>query len=228
MFNEEKNAERCVDAIIKETDKLHNKIKLFVVNDGSKDKTLNILKSKKNIYKNKLEIISYNSNGGYGYALRQGINKTVKENFDYVLFMDSDLTNDPKDIYKFIDTLKYNPDCVKASRYIKGSGMNNVPLLRIIISRMANFISSIFFSLGIKDCTNGFRMVKTKILKNIKYRENSFAIILEELFYLKKERAKIIEIPVILTSRKSSKSSFSYNLSTFINYGKYVIKALVV
>jgi len=226
MFNEEKNAGRCVDSIIKEINKLSYRIKLFVVNDGSKDKTLSILKSKKNKYKNKLEIVSYKSNGGYGYALKQGISKAAQKNFDYVLFMDSDLTNDPKDIYKFIESLKYDPDCVKASRYIKGGGVKGVPLKRQIISRMANFISSLFFGLGIKDCTNGFRMVKLSKIKYLNFRENSFPIIVEELYQLKKNNAKIIEVPVILNSRKSSKSSFSYKPMTFINYGKYVIKSL--
>lgn len=228
MFNEEKNAGRCIDSVIKEISRLHYNIKLLVINDGSTDKTLSIIKDKKTIYKNSVEVVSYNLNEGYGYALRQGINKATENNFDYVLFMDSDLTNDPKDIYKFTESLKYDPDCVKASRYIKGGGTKGVPLKRRIISRIANFISSLIFGMGIKDCTNGFRMVKTSMLKKIKYHEQSFAIILEELFNLKQECAKIIEIPIILNSRKSSKSSFTYNLTTYINYGKYVIKALFV
>ena len=165
-------------------------------------------------------------NAGYGYALKQGLNKAEEENFDYALFMDSDLTNDPKDIYKFTDTLKYDPDCVKASRYIKGGGTKNVPLKRQIISRIANYISSLFFGLGIKDCTNGFRMVRLSKIKRINFQEKSFPIILEELYYLKQKNAKILEVPVILSSRSKSKTNFTYRPSTFINYGKYAIKAL--
>ena len=228
MFNEEKNAGNCIDSVVKEINKLHGNIKLFVVNDGSTDKTLSIIKNKKTIYKNRLEVVSCNLNAGYGYALKQGINKAAENNFDYVLFMDSDLTNDPKDIYKFTESLKYDPDCVKASRYIKGGGIKKVPLKRQIISRIANFISSLFFGLGIKDCTNGFRMVKLSKIKDLNFREKSFPIIFEELYYLKKRNAKIIEVPVILSSRIKTKTNFTYSPSTFYNYFKYAIKALFV
>lgn len=226
MFNEEMDAENCIDSVIKEINKLPYCIKLFVVNDGSTDKTLSIIKGKKHIYKDRLEVISCKSNGGYGYALKQGINKAAQKNFDYVLFMDSDLTNNPKDIYKFIKQLKHDPDCVKASRYIKGGGMRDIPLKRQVISRLVNSISSLLFGLGIKDCTNGFRMVKLSKIKEINFREKSFPIIVEELYYLKKNNSKIIEIPAILTSRKNTRSNFTYRPSTFYNYLKYPLKAL--
>ena len=228
MFNEEKIAEKAIDRVIEIIRKIKAKVKLIVVNDGSRDDTLQILNNKRRIYPGKLTIVSYPKNKGYGKALQQGISKANKLKFDYVLFMDSDLTNNPKDILLFMEKMNDDPDCIKGSRYINGGGMKGVSLKRRVLSRVGNLIASLCFRLGIKDHTNGFRMLKLSKIKGIKFRENSFAIILEELYHLKKRRAKIVEIPVMLTSRKNTKTHFKYNITTFYNYGKYAIKALFV
>lgn len=228
MFNEEKGAAICVNRVFQEINKLKHQIRMIVVNDGSFDSTLEILKKRKTKFKDKLIIVSYLRNKGYGKALQEGIRIASQEMFEYALFMDSDLTNDPRDIRKFIDKLDTNPDCVKASRYIKGGSMKNVPFKRQLISKLGNNVASLMFGFGIHDCTNGFRMTKISFLKRIKYRESSFSIILEELYYLKKFNAKVIEIPVVLNSRANTKTHFQYKPITFYNYGKYVIKALFV
>ena len=228
MFNEEKIAEKAIDCVIETISKIKSRAKLIVVNDGSQDNTLQILDDKKRTYPEELTIVSYPKNKGYGMALQQGISKANKLKSDYVLFMDSDLTNNPKDIPLFIEKMKDNPDCIKGSRYINGGGMKGVTLKRRVLSKLGNFIASLCFRLGIKDHTNGFRMLKLSKIKGIKFRENSFAIILEELYHLKKRKAKIVEIPITLTSRKNTKTHFKYDITTFYNYGKYAIKALFV
>ena len=225
MFNEEKGSKRCIDTVIASINKLNSNIKLITVNDGSSDNTSEILKQASKKYKN-LIVVSYKKNKGYGGALQEGIKKASEKKFDYALFMDSDLTNKPSDIKKFVDKLKANPDCVKASRYTYSGSMKNVPFKRVLISMIGNSIVSIMFGLGIKDCTNGFRMTKLSKIKGIKFHENSFAIILEELYYLKRRHSKVIEIPVTLTARTNTKSHFTYKPLTFYNYGKYAIKAL--
>ena len=104
----------------------------------------------------------------------------------------------------------------------------NVPRYRKLISQVGNYIASILFRIGIKDCTNGFRMVRLELLNGVKFKENDFSIILEELYYLKKNGAMFKEIPYTLTSRRDSISHFSYKPKTFYNYFKYLVKAAFV
>jgi hypothetical protein len=86
----------------------------------------------------------------------------------------------------------------------------------------------LFFGIGIHDCTNGFRMVRISNLDNINFKERSFAIILEELYKLKKMNSDFTEIPVVLSSRTNTKSSFTYSIKIFYDYSKYFIKATLV
>ncbi len=142
--------------------------------------------------------------------------------------MDSDLTNDPKYIYDFACEMSDRYDCIKASRYIKGGKVVNVPLYRRIFSLVGNQLAAYIFRVGIRDCTNGFRMIRLKKLEGIRFKEKNFSIILEELYYLKKMGAKFKEIPNILTARKDSQSHFTYKPKIFYDYFKYVIKSVLI
>lgn len=227
MYNEEKGASACVDSVIRIISKMKH-TKIFVIDDGSKDSTAQILKEKSKKYKSKLLILSHNKNKGYGKALQTGIRFALKQGFGYGLFMDSDLTNDPKYIRDFAKTIPANYDCVKASRFIKGGKMVGVPLYRKFFSKIANLITRALFKIGIHDLTNGFRMVKLSMIKDIMFKENDFSIILEELYILKKKNAKFYEIPTILTARRHTKSHFTYNPRLFWDYLKYAIKASMI
>ncbi len=226
MYNEETVAASCIDAVIKVIKKQKQKIKLIVINDGSKDTTGEILQKKAQRYGHVLIVLTHKKNKGYGAATQTGIKKAAQLGFTWILHMDSDLTNDPKYIPKFITSMSDDVDCVKASRYNKGAKTENVPAFRRSVSVIGNFLAALLFNIGIKDCTNGFRMVRTAMLKGVTFKENNFSIILEELYYLKKRHAKFKEIPYTLTARTNSISHFVYKPKTFYDYLKYVLKAL--
>lgn len=225
MFNEEKVAAACVDKVIKEISKIKNYTKLLIINDGSLDKTPKILFEKEKQYKNQLIILTHKKNKGYGVALQTGISFALKEGFQFYLTMDSDLTNDPRYIHNFVKIISDKVDCVKASRYIRGGKVINVPYFRQLVSVIGNYIACRLFNVGIKDCTNGFKMVRLELLKGITFKEKSFSVILEEMYYLKKRHARFTEIPNVLYARTNSTSHFKYKPNTFYNYFKYVIKA---
>lgn len=226
MFNEEKVATKCVDAVIKAIRNLLNHTTLVIINDGSTDKTKLLLEKKQKQYPQDLIIITLKKNAGYGGATQKGIAYALKNKFEWSLHMDSDLTNDPKYIKDFVKCMSPSIDCVKASRYIKGGVVRHVPLFRRLISIVGNQVASSLFDIGIRDCTNGFRMIKTSCYRNIKFKEKNFSIILEELYYLKKLQARCIEIPYTLTARVDSVSHFKYNKQILFDYFKYAFKAL--
>lgn len=225
VHNEERIIKKTVSKVLSELNKLSVNSLLLIINDGSTDKTQDLLHELSRKY-SKLKILKHNKNKGYGGAIQTGISYCLLKKIDYALFMDSDLTNDPKEIKKFVSEINNNYDCVKASRYISGGKTIKVPAGKIVISRFGNLISSLLFNVGIKDCTNGFRMLKVSKLKYIKLQENGFPVIMEEMYYLKKKKAKFKEIPITLRNRQHGKSHFRYSFRTFYDYLKYPIKSL--
>ena len=226
MYNEQASAEKCVKAINSSIETLESLDALIVVNDGSTDATDIVLKKLLTDYK-KLTILNHNNNLGYGSALRTGTAWAINEGFDYVIFMDSDLTNDPKFLPLFIAKMQAGYDVIKASRYIKGGRQEGVPAWRSAISSVANLLASMLYQLNVRDCTNGFRAVKTQVLSQMDLQESGFEIIMEELYHAKFLDCSFCEVPYTLISRADTirPSSFVYNLNVFYRYLKYPVKS---
>jgi glycosyltransferase involved in cell wall biosynthesis len=172
-------------------------------------------------------LVSHLKNRGYGSALKTGIKTAIKESFDYVLFMDSDLTNDPKDIPLLVAKMVQGYDVIKASRYGKRGAVRGVPIRRLVPSMIGNKIARFFYRLPISDCTNGFRAVRTDILSQMRLNENGFALIMEELYQSTFLAKSFCEVPYVLTSRKGgqAESKFSHRPQVFYKYLKYSVKA---
>jgi glycosyltransferase involved in cell wall biosynthesis len=197
---------------------------LIVVNDGSVDATGEIL-SRLTPEFVRLTVVTHEKNAGYGGAIRTGIRKAAEMRFDYALFMDSDLTNDPKYIAAFIEKMLAGVDVIKASRYIRGGRAVSVPFYRVVISVIGNALVRFMFGLPIADCTNGFLAMKVDILKQMPLTERGFAVIMEELYYAKFLARTFAEVPYTLTARSETvrRSSFYYRPRVFYQYLKYAV-----
>jgi dolichol-phosphate mannosyltransferase len=221
MYNEEKVALKSIQKILKSINKIKPKGHLIVINDGSTDRTQEICEKIK-CYN--FHLVTHKINKGYGASTQTAL-KFSKKKFKYLIYMDSDLTNSPKDIPKFVKKMKQNFDLIKGSRFIKGGGyLRSVPINRRIISYIGNKIAKLLFNTTVSDITNGFRAVKIIHLENFFLSQNDFSIIMEEFYHLKKKKIKFVEIPAVLGARTNSESKFNYNLMTYVNYLKYPIK----
>ncbi len=225
MYNEQKNVNLCVKTICSFLEKIKNKSELLVVDDGSKDQTFEILNDLRKSYAN-LNIVSHKRNLGYGAANQTGIEYAFRKNYKYVLFMDSDLTQNVNYLFDFIDLMNKDIDFIKATRYAPGGGANGVDLFRKTVSKIGNLIAKQFINLPITDYTNGFRAIKTNLVANISFEENGFAYLIEEVNKASKVAKTFGEVPYILTVRKDnhSKSKFTYSWDVYLSYLKWVFK----
>jgi dolichol-phosphate mannosyltransferase len=227
MFNEERNAERCVSAILPVLSRELPSARLFVVNDGSTDGTDAILRG---LLAGGMDFqyVPCERNQGYGAALVAGARAALGAGYEFGLFMDSDLTNDPALIPRFAERLAGGDlDLLKASRYVPGGGMEGVPLRRQLPSRLGNWLAARLFGMGLHDLTNGFRAVRLSMIADVQFRERGFPQILEEMVELKRRGARAAELPYVLTSRTDPEASskFSYRPAVVLRYLKYAVQA---
>ena len=197
---------------------------LIAVNDGSGDRTGEYSCIEQS---SQLIVVNHSRNRGYGAALRSGVEEASRNGYDYVLFMDSDLTNDPRDIPRFVEKMDQGMDVIKATRYSLGGAVSGVPRYRLLISVAGNRIARLLYRLPIHDCTNGFRAAKVSLLIQMKLNENRFPIIMEELYWAKFLAKSFAEVPVVLTNRtgQQRKTSFVYSPKIFYDYLKYPLRA---
>lgn len=228
MYNEEAVAQECLSTIVPYIVHLPGETEILVVDDGSSDKTQAIVKQfVSSGHSKSVHLISHPNNRGYGAATKTGVQFAIKNGYEYVIFMDSDLTNHPRYLEKFYEKMEAGFDYIKATRYAKGGNVEGVPWQRRVISFVGNLIARPAFRLSLTDFTNGFRAVKVDILKQVIYIERGFPVIMEELWQAKKLTSSFCEVPYTLTSRKAEQriTSFSYNWRTYVAYLKYVRKA---
>jgi dolichol-phosphate mannosyltransferase len=221
-YNEAVGIGACVRAIHEALERLPNRSALIVVDDGSVDGTAEKLDELARDHQ-RLVVAHHEHNQGYGAGLRTGTRTADEAGYEYVLFMDSDLTNDPASISAFAAQMAGGVDVIKASRYIRGGGVHGVPLWRSTVSIMGNLVARLLFGLPVRDTTNGFRAVRTKLLTSIELEENGFAVIMEELYRLRPFARSYAEVPIMLTTRVDELrgSSFSFGPRAMAAYLRY-------
>lgn len=231
MYNEEAIAEQSIDTILPYLDTLPYPTTLLIVNDGSKDKTEEIVRMSVNKVGNeeRFMMVSHDRNLGYGAGLRTGMRYAIEHGYDWVLFMDSDLTNHPQYLTLFYSKMAQECDYIKATRYREGGAMVGVPFKRRMFSRVGNMVGRFLFQLPLSDVTNGFRAVHSDILRKLDLKENGFPIIMEELYQAKSYVKKFCEVPYVLTERSSGQGQthFSYTFATLWKYLAYALKSIL-
>ena len=221
-YNEERGIERCVREVDAALAELPQRTALIVVDDGSSDATAKKLEGLLADHP-RLVVERHEANRGYGAGLRTGTEAAAGRAFEYVVFMDSDLTNDPRYLRDFAARMDEGVDVIKASRYVPGGGVQGVPRWRRALSVLGNAVARLLFRLPVHDCTNGFRAVRTRLLTSIQLRENGFAVIMEELHRLRPLARTYAEVPIVLTARTGELrgSSFSFGPRAMWSYLKY-------
>jgi dolichol-phosphate mannosyltransferase len=228
MYDEETGAERCVAEVCRELAGLSAHSRLIVVDDGSRDRTGEILE-RLEPGQPLLRVVKHPTNRGYGAALRSGLEAAHAEGFDYALFMDSDLTNSPSDIPRFVEKMAEGADVIKATRYSLGGGVRGVPFRRWVVSAFGNQIARLLYGLPIHDPTNGFRAVKVPLLLRMRLTELRFPVIMEELYWCRFLARTYAEVPVVLTNREAHQrtTAFTYSPSIVARYLKYPVRAFL-
>lgn len=228
MFNEEAGAAKCIAAVTAVLRTLGRNCRLIVVEDGSRDRTAEVLEEARRGAD--FTLVRHDGNRGYATALRTGAAEAQRQGFEYVLFMDSDLTNPPEHIAHFLPAMDQGADVIKGCRYCAGGRVVGVPWWRYLISRAGNLLVAPLLGVGVRDATNGFRCMRAEVFLALPNTERGFAGIMEELYWAKRHGCTFASVPTTLYTRSEGLrgSSFSYKPSTFYKYLRYAVKAAMV
>ena len=180
---------------------------LILVNDFSKDNTINILKE---ISKNHQNIIFHNNKiQGLGGAIETGIKNSTGL---YISIMMADLSDNVSDLKKYVNIVKddKNIDAVFGSRFNKDSKVYNYPLKKLFLNRIFNYFVKIIFLSNYNDFTNAFKLYKRDSLIEL------FPIVSENFNIFLELPLKIISrgfnykiISISWNNRKKGKSKFN-------------------
>jgi dolichol-phosphate mannosyltransferase len=226
VYNEELGIARSCRELTEVARRLPGGAIVIAVDDGSSDSSAEVL-AQLAAATPELELVRHGANAGYGEALRTGALRALELGFDYVAFIDSDLTNPPSDLLKIAELARQGHPYIKASRFIRGGSMTTVPLQRRVVSRAGNIVAAMLFGTRVRDVTNGFRAAQTELICSWRTRERGFPVIVEEFALALDAGIVPVEFPTELRSRSGAqrRSAFSYSPSHVLSYLRYPLNA---
>ena len=193
--------------IIKNTKKLieflnhRNKKKLgyeiFLCNNGSTDNTLNLAKQLEKKYEN-IKVISI-PKSGVGTVFKKAV-KSAK--YDNIISVDMDISTDLNFVLKSVELLE-NYDIVIGSKQM---GYQKSSILRKIPSAIFIFFVKLFLNMPYKDYSMAAKAYKKEaIINHIEKVDYGTSYVIDLIYFAKKDKRRIIEIPVSCFDKRKSK-----------------------
>ena len=194
-YNEEKRIGKTLEDIISYLKIKDFKNEIIVVNDGSTDSTVEIVKRYEKMV-HRLMIVENEFTMGKGYSVRRGM---LESKGDLVLFTDADLSTPISEADKLLLWLRKGCFVAIGSRDMKDSEVEiTQSLLRRSMGKAFNKIMKLIVFTGYKDSQCGFKCFKRHVVDNVfrKQKIKGFAFDVEILLISRQQGFRIKEVPV--------------------------------
>ena len=196
VFNEEKTIGEIVKKVLDVNLPIKFIKEIIIVNDGSVDKTTDILQGFK---QKQIKIFTHIKNLGKGAAIRTGIKNSTGE---IIIIQDADLEYDPNDYSKLLE-----PILNKQAQVVFGTRLINYPLYiwgqrktvlpsHLIGNKFLTFVTNIFYGNKVTDMETCYKIFRKEVIRNIKIYADKFDFEPEITAKILKKGYKIYEVPI--------------------------------
>jgi len=198
-YNDEKTIGVLVTNAFKVLKSISEDHEVIVIDDGSSDKSREVLVQLKKRY-NRLRLIFHKKNKGYGGALRSGFTATKK---DYVFYTDGDGQYDVNELPLLVNLM------TRDVNFINGIKMERQDYIyRVVLGNLYNFIVRWAFLLPIFDTDCDFRLIRRSLIKQFKLKSTSGTICVELVKRAQRSGAKYRQVSIHHYERKFGNSQF--------------------
>ncbi|WP_461462566.1 glycosyltransferase family 2 protein [Methanobrevibacter sp.] len=185
-YNEEKHVEKVL------IDIANLGYNIILVNDGSRDNTLNIARNVQKKYPSQIHIVSHVINRGLGAALKTGMTVALKHNAKYIITFDADGQHNFEDIAKVIKPLRER----KADAVIGSRIFDDMPTTKHFANDVMNILTHIFYGVKVKDSQSGLRAFSASAAKQIDVVSAGYGVSSEFIKEIKDNHIVFDEVPI--------------------------------
>jgi glycosyltransferase involved in cell wall biosynthesis len=172
---------------------------IIVVNDGSRDDSAAVLRDLQARVP-RLNVITHETNRGYGGALRSGFAASTR---DVVFYTDGDGQYDVKELNILLMLLTEDTDFVNGIKMTRQD-----PAHRVFVGNLHRFLMRWSFWLPINDVDCDFRLIRRWVLDRIALHSNSGSICVELVKDAQRAGARFREVSVHHYARQWGESQF--------------------
>ena len=162
---------------------------IIVVNDGSTDNTVDIVKQFPAV-----QFISYTENIGKGWALRTAFSYAMDTGYKYAITIDSDGQHFAKDLPAFINKIEEEPNAIIIGA--RNMGQASVPGGSSFGNKFSNFWFKVETGITSPDTQSGFRLYPLEPLKKMHFITRKYEFEIEVLVRAAWKGVKVIAVPV--------------------------------
>jgi dolichol-phosphate mannosyltransferase len=159
--NEERSIASTVEHLYLELRLCDVPHEIIVVNDGSTDCTWQRLLDLSGHIPT-LKPVQNQTEHGFGRAVCKGFDSMSG---DAVVVMMADESDDCRDVVRYWNLLNEGWDAVFGSRFIKGGGVIDYPLMKRWLNRMGNLFIRVMFGIKLNDTTNAFKAYRAAVIE---------------------------------------------------------------
>jgi len=195
VYNEEKTILKILERI-KETKSEAYNYEIIIINDGSTDKSLDILEKNSDLY---TLLLNNNSNMGKGYSVKVGLENA---NGKYIIFQDADLEYDPEEFRNILKIYKeFDADIVFGSRINYRSYSRSHNFLNLIANKSLTLFFNILFNCTFTDIYSCYLSFRKDLVNTHQLKCYGFGQQAELLCQIIKKSKKNYEIPINYNGR---------------------------
>jgi len=158
VYNEEKNLKILYKELLAVLKKIKKAYEIIFIDNGSHDQTMvKLVKIKE--YGKDIKVVQLQGRFGKASALQAGFDQAKGE---YLITMDGDLQDDPREIPKFLKKIRTGYDLVCGWKYKRKDSLG-----KIIFSKIANFLTRKVTGVKVHDMNCGFKAYKRAVVENL-------------------------------------------------------------
>ncbi len=172
---------------------------IIVIDDGSTDKSRDILLELKEKYSN-LRLIFHEKNKGYGGALKAGFYSAKKE---FIFYTDGDFQYDVTEINRLVPLMDDGIDVVNGFKVLRSD-----PMHRVVIGYMYQYLMKFIFGFKIKDVDCDFRLIRRSVFDKLVLTHDSGVVCVEMIKRMQDAGCVFKEAPVSHYHRAYGRSQF--------------------
>jgi glycosyltransferase involved in cell wall biosynthesis len=217
VYNEEANLPLLFDAIFKTMSTVNQSWEAILVDDGSQDKSLSVLKEYAQKDPAHIRVISFRRNFGQTAAIAAGLDYTQGE---IIILLDADMQNDPADIPMMLAKLDEGYDLVSGWR----KSRKDNAITRNFPSMVANGLISWVTGVHLHDYGCTLKVYRRDVLEGFRLYGEMHRFI---PVYASSVGAKITEIQVNHYPRKFGKTKYGLERTVKVVLDLFTVKFLV-
>jgi glycosyltransferase involved in cell wall biosynthesis len=189
------NEQDTIEEIIRRVLAVPVRIELIVVDDGSRDRTREILATLQR--QHGFTLILQERNQGKGAAIRRGF---AEVSGDIVLIQDADLEYSPEEYPALIELIcQGRADVVYGSRFL---GRHRVFLFTHYFgNRLLTLLTNVLYNTMLSDMETCYKVMRTEVLRSMTLKSDSFAIEPELTAKIFKRGYRVYEVPITYDGR---------------------------